>query len=199
MITCRHAGVHTPRQSKPVHRPSRCGCAAQHTAMIAPPSLIDLMKIRRQRLDAPQFMFRAACGDKTDSAVPGRRQTRRHRTAPHRPAMSAGRHRHADRQRLRFAMSISAHHRPFSGRPQQSWESAGRAFRVNAQSFFRSRFPFRTLRERREACDTLRLCARPLLDAPKHDYRFVFCNLTNCQQADRIVSWFQVPNPPVSA
>ncbi len=33
------------------------------------------------------------------------------------------------------------------GCPQQSWDSAGRAFRVNAQRFFRSRFPFRTFRE----------------------------------------------------
>src|SRR6266852_9072533 len=47
-----------------------------------------------------------------------------------------------------------------SGCPQQSWDSSARAFRVNAQSFFRSRFPFRTLRKRREACDTRRLSAR---------------------------------------
>ena len=49
---------------------------------------------------------------------------------------------------------------PFSDCPQQAWEPAGRAFRVNAQSFFRFRFPSGSLRKRREACDTRRLCAR---------------------------------------
>jgi hypothetical protein len=39
-------------------------------------------------------------------------------------------------------LSLSA---PLSGCPQHSWESAGRAFRVNAQIFSRSRFPFRTV------------------------------------------------------
>src|SRR5216684_1283055 len=58
---------------------------------------------------------------------------------------------------LMLSLSLIA---PLSGCPQQSWDCADRAFRVNAQSFFRSRFPFRTLRERREACDTRRLGAR---------------------------------------
>ena len=47
---------------------------------------------------------------------------------------------------------------------EKSWDSAGRAFCVNAQRFFRSRFPFLTLRERRESCDTQ--ARRPVLSIP---------------------------------